>query len=90
MTSKSLCVAKPLRAVLAAALAAGLAFGLAACGKKGSPKPPAGQESEYSYPNPYPAPSTVTPGARDEAGSGDDPFWIFTNGDEKRTKTKTY
>lgn len=77
------------RALLTAALAAALAFGLTACGKKGSPKPPAGEESAYTYPQPYPAPGSVTPGAGDEAEEGDDPFWIFTGGD-KRTKTTTY
>jgi hypothetical protein len=38
-----------------------LAPGLVACGKRGPPKPPAGQESEYSYPRPYPAPKSVLP-----------------------------
>ncbi len=29
---------------------------LGACGKKGRPQPPKGQESEYTYPQFYPAP----------------------------------
>ena len=35
--------------------------GLVACGRRNPPKPPAGQESEYSYPRPYPAPKSVLP-----------------------------
>jgi len=81
---------RTLRTLITAALCAGLAFGLAACGKKGSPKPPEGEEAQYTYPHDYPAPSTVTPGAADTPGQGGDPFWIFTPDDEKRTKTKTY
>jgi len=77
------------RALLTAALAAGMEFGLAACGKKGAPRPPAGEEEQYTFPNAYPAPNTVTPGGAASA-QGDDPFWIFSPGDEKRTKTKTY
>lgn len=75
---------------LAAALALSLALGLAACGKKGSPKPPEGQEADYTYPQPYPAPETVVPGGSDESGQAesDNPLWIF--GTESRTKTKTY
>ena len=80
------------RFLLTAALSAGLVVGLAACGKKGAPKPVAGEEAAYTYPHVYPAPSTVTPGASesDEPSERNDPFWIFTTGDEKRTKTKTY
>lgn len=78
------------RVLLTAALAAGLALGLAACGKKGAPKPPAGEESAYTYSNDYPAPSTVTPDGGADSGERSDPFWIFTPGTDRRTKTKTY
>jgi hypothetical protein len=76
--------------VLAAALALPLVLGLAACGKKGSPKPPEGQEADYTYPRAYPAPETVVPGGSEESGPArsDSPLWIF--GTESRTKTKTY
>jgi hypothetical protein len=40
---------------------AALAAGLAACGKRGPLKPPAGQESGYTYPRAYPAPKGVLP-----------------------------
>jgi len=75
---------------LTAAVALSLAAGLTACGKKGSPKPPEGQEADYTYPQPYPAPSSVTPNGADESGKAkaDDPLWIF--GTDSRTKTKTY
>ncbi len=29
------------------------------CGRKGSPKPPSGEEANYSDPQPYPKPNTV-------------------------------
>ena len=76
--------------VLAAALAGTLVLGLAACGKKGSPKPPEGQEADYTYPRDYPAPETVVPGGTEESGpaQSDSPLWIFGTG--SRTKTKTY
>ena len=89
MTPYPLPAVNPLRAVLAAALAAGLVFGLSACGKKGAPKPPAGQESEYNYPQAYPAPDTVVPDTSDEPASGTNPFSIFVDSD-RRTKTTTY
>lgn len=75
---------------LAAAVAVPLALGLAACGKKGSPKPPEGQEADYTYPQPYPRPNTVVPGGNEERAQPewDDPLWIL--GTESRTKTKTY
>ena len=66
-----------------------LVLGVAACGKKGSPRPPEGQESEYTYPQDYPAPNTVTPGGEQAPGQGTNPFSIFT-GNDRRTKTKTY
>lgn len=76
--------------LLAAMLALPLAFGLTACGKKGSPKPPEGQEADYTYPQAYPRPTTVVPGGEEERPElqSDDPLWIF--GTESRTKTKTY
>lgn len=39
-----------------------IAGALAACGKKGRPVPPESEEARYSYPQQYPAPSTVVPG----------------------------
>src|SRR3546814_15683855 len=36
--------------LLTAAVSAGLLLGATACGKRGAPKPPQGQESEYVYP----------------------------------------
>src|SRR3546814_13119940 len=53
------------RLLLTAAVSAGLLLGVTACGKKGAPKPPQGQESEYSYPGAYPAPRTVVPNGTD-------------------------
>lgn len=75
------------RLLLTAAVSAALLAGVAACGKKGSPRAPEGQESEYTYPQDYPAPSTVVPNgasAEDEAG----PLSIFS--DDSRTTTKRY
>ncbi len=73
----------------AAVLSLPLVLGLAACGKKGAPKPPEGQESQYTYPQAYPAPDTVAPDAEADPVEGANPFSIFT-GDDRRTKTKTY
>jgi len=75
------------RLLLTAVVSAALLAGVAACGKKGSPRPPEGQESEYSYPHPYPEPSTVVPNGtsvEEEAG----PLSIFSS--DNRTKTKRY
>jgi hypothetical protein len=58
-----------LRAICVCALALGLTGGLAACGKKASPRPPEGQESEYTYPRAYPDPKTVVPDADGESGA---------------------
>lgn len=80
--------ARLLRLLLTAAVSAALLGGVAACGKKGSPKPPPGQESEYTYPGPYPAPSTVVPNANNTSGSGAGPLSIFR--DDKRSRTTTY
>jgi hypothetical protein len=51
-----------MRPTTALILASALALGLAACGKKGAPYPPEGQEEAYTYPRPYPAPETLVPG----------------------------
>ncbi|HMA13651.1 MAG: hypothetical protein ACM35H_00285 [Bacteroidota bacterium] len=75
------------RLLLTAAVSVALLTGVAACGKKGSPRPPEGQESEYRYPQDYPAPSTVVPnGASSEEEAG--PLSIFRS--DKRTTTKRY
>jgi hypothetical protein len=57
-----------LRAICVCTVVLGLAGGLAACGKKASPRPPEGQESDYTYPRSYPDPRTVLPGAEGESG----------------------
>ena len=77
-----------LRLLLTAVLAGGLAFGLAACGKKGSPRPPEGQEADYTYPQPYPAPATVVPKGKAQPEENAGPLSIFNN--DTRTKTTTY
>ena len=77
------------RLLLIGALSAGLVLGLSACGKRGSPKPPEGQESEYTYPHAYPAPSTVVPqGTAEDEPSEPGPLWILDG--DSRTKTTTY
>jgi len=76
-----------LRLLLAAAVAAPLALGLGACGKKGSPKPPEGEESQYTYPQAYPDPATVVPNGNNQAEEAG-PLSIFTN--DSRTRTKSY
>lgn len=75
------------RLLLTAAVLASLALGLTACGKKGSPRPPEGEEADYTYPDQYPAPNTVTPNSKGETPNSG-PFSIFTN--DTRTKTTTY
>jgi hypothetical protein len=77
-----------LRVLLCATLCTALLLGVAGCGKKGAPKPPVGEESSYTYPQAYPAPETVTPGAENDPADGNDPFSIFSG--DKRTRTKTY
>lgn len=77
------------RLLCAAVLSLPLVLGLAACGKKGAPKPPEGQESQYTFPQAYPAPDTVAPDAQADPGEGANPLSIFT-GDDRRTRTKTY
>src|SRR3546814_2422251 len=76
------------RLLLTAAVSAGLLFGLAACGKKGAPKPPAGEESQYQYPHHYPAPETVVPNGSAPSEDAADPLSIFDS--EKRSRTTTY
>lgn len=76
------------RALLTATLCAGLVFSLAACGKKGSPKPPEGQEDQYTYPQDYPAPSTVVPKGKAQPEENAGPLSIFN--DDNRTKTTNY
>lgn len=76
------------RVLVLAAAGLLLAGGLAACGKKGSPKPPAGEEAAYTYPQAYPEPRTVAPppeGEDPQENRG--PFSIF---EDSRTKTTTY
>ena len=51
------------RALIAAVI---LALALGACGRKGDVGPPEGQESEYTYPQVYPAPSSVLPEETEE------------------------
>ena len=75
------------RLLLTAAVAAGLLFGVAACGKKGPPRPPEGEASQYRYPQFYPAPSTVVPNGG-TTGEEDTPLSIFRSDD--RSKTTTY
>ncbi|MGF1594116.1 MAG: hypothetical protein ACFCUW_12590 [Kiloniellaceae bacterium] len=75
------------RLLATATIAATLTLGLAACGKKGPPKPPEGQESDYTYPQAYPEPSSVVP--RDgEPPEDTGPLSIFNSG--SRSQTKTY
>ena len=75
------------RLLLTAAVAAGLLAGTAACGKKGSPRPSEGEESQYKYPQDYPAPSTVVPNGS-TSGNNAGPVSIFRN--DNRSKTTTY
>ena len=42
----------------------------AGCGVEGDPVPPEGEEALYTYPEPYPDPTTVVPGAREEPRGG--------------------
>jgi hypothetical protein len=76
------------RLLLTAAVSIGLLFGLAACGKKGGPRPPEGEEGAYTYPQAYPAPETVVPGGSGSTGDEAEPLSIFRS--DERTTTKTY
>src|SRR3546814_18772633 len=75
------------RLLLTAAVSAGLLFGLAACGKKGAPKPPAGEESQYQYPHHYPAPETVVHHGSAPSEDAADPLSIFDRAKRRRTTT---
>jgi predicted small lipoprotein YifL len=80
-------ISKAARLLATVTMTAILASGLVACGKKGPPRPPEGQESEYTYPQAYPAPSGVVPRdgePQEDAG----PLSIFNSG--SRSQTKTY
>ncbi len=48
-------------ALCLAAAALVLGAGLGACGKRGGPRPPEGEESRYTYPRTYPHPRSVLP-----------------------------
>lgn len=75
------------RLLLTAAVSASLLLGVAACGKKGSPRAPEGEASQYGYPHAYPAPSTVVPNGG-TTGSESGPTSIFRN--DNRSTTTTY
>ena len=61
-----------------------LALALSACGRKGSPKPPEGRESVYTYPNAYPATETVGPvRPNGSAQNSKGPLWIFGGSEEE-------
>ncbi len=51
---------------LGLALALALAGGLGACGMKGAPRPPVGEEANYIFPKTYPNPATVRPEQSEE------------------------
>ena len=55
------------RRALSAALALALLAALGACGKEGRPGPAEGEESNYTYPQVYPKPSSVVPQVDEEA-----------------------
>ncbi len=61
----ALCIA--LRVALCGLLFAGA---LSGCGKKGPPGPPEGEASSYTYPQTYPNPDSVLPGAEAEENKG--------------------
>ena len=50
---------------LAVVLLTAAALSLAACGKRGNPQPPEGEESQYSYPQFYPNPTDTLEIRRD-------------------------
>jgi len=76
------------RLLLTAAIATGLLAGAAACGKKGSPRPPQGEESRYTYPQQYPAPGTVVPNGSKTSEDEASPLSIFRT--DNRSKTTAY
>jgi len=55
---------QPLALVLAIAMLA-IALALSACGRRGDPHPPPGEESKYSYPKFYPNPDETLEVRRD-------------------------
>ncbi len=59
--SKTLSMAKFRMGLSAALCGLLLAGALSSCGKKGSPGPPEGEESSYTYPGIYPNPASVLP-----------------------------
>lgn len=64
------------------------ALTLAGCGKKGALSAPEGEESNYTYPQPYPKPQSVIP-ADSTSLSGSDQEEPG-KGDPLRRTTKTY
>ena len=72
--------------------ALGLPGSLAACGKKGRPRPPEGEESSYTYPRFYPSRKSVeaTPD-RSQTRTDDRPNDVETSPFPwSREKTRTY
>lgn len=49
------------RLLVLAVVMTALLVALGACGRKGSPKPPEGRESAYTYPQAYPEPASTGP-----------------------------
>ena len=66
MTTVPITIARMLAAALALALLAG-------CGKSSAPRPPAGEEASYVYPQVYPAPRTASQEAEEKADCGGPP-----------------
>ena len=82
----------PLIIAVVVAVALGLALG--ACGKRGSPRAPAGDAGDYAYPAVYPYPKTTL---RDRDTVIEDDSEAAVGGEENltdevydRTTTKTY
>lgn len=61
MSAGRICRQRPGVSPIWVLIAVALAAGLAGCGKRGELKPPAGEESRYTYPRPYPDPKSVLP-----------------------------
>ena len=67
MTSREAKLGRGLCIALSIALCGLLLAGaLSGCGKKGPPRPPEGEESSYTFPQTYPDPASVLPGAEAE------------------------
>ena len=65
---------------------------LAGCGKRGTLEPPEGQESRYTYPQPYPPPQTVVPGVQGEGAEDDAGVArpsVFPDDDRTTTRSHT-